>query len=666
MRYKAFDHGKGNVKWAVRYVLAEHNHQNEERGMPPEILRGNANDLLAVGNTIKNEWKYTSGVLSVSENPTPEQERELIQSFEEHCFAGMDESRRSVLWVKHKDHNHTEYHFIFNRIDLETGKAFNPMPPNQLHYFDKWMNHQNALNNWTRPDAHKNDVHIKNTDPNKILKMEAASELRTLIDAQLLKDRKDVIRHIDGHSDYGLKFKKQGDNYVTFTKIMDDGKEKSIRFRGGIFDVNNTYMYEKGYEPELVNQHWNADAEMIRNFEQQMLEAREAKALTHIEKYGEIQNDNPPLKELYQKGKSQPLVIDKSLDSEELEDKVDRLTWHSSTKQQKNFYMTFSKVYEPEDVENYKAWTSKNSDQHIHDSENKIHVKITGSTSTYNIGKNTSDEALTKMMLVDLKRRGLEEGENLSYVGSNHTLDNNFIICMARAQYQYNMENGFHMDNDTALIFNLSKEDNEILFKTMKTEYEMRLAGNEAAWTIADQIEKDIQENSIPVEQKGDMSEQPNVPDDYINDFINEHKDEPSNIKLIKYKMPVRFKSEAYYQKVSDLEELQKTDFKFPEVENSDLFPDGLMKKRAVASLGQDKINELENVYEAMNKMIKDFAEGVETEETKDWDVRDLVKMQENMQNFKKASNHSAQKAHALMVGILDSQRPPTENELQR
>lgn len=71
------------------------------------------------------------GVLSwhLDESVKPEQEQRLMDEFEQVAFAGLEPDQRNILWVRHSHAGHHELHFVLPRVELSSGKAFNPCPP---------------------------------------------------------------------------------------------------------------------------------------------------------------------------------------------------------------------------------------------------------------------------------------------------------------------------------------------------------------------------------------------------------------------------------------------------------------------------------------------------------------------------------------------------------
>ncbi|MCL2124177.1 MAG: relaxase/mobilization nuclease domain-containing protein, partial [Desulfovibrionaceae bacterium] len=129
MYMKVFPHGKGDGDMPTRYLVRPD--YPGRQGTPPEVLRGDPDTTRALIDTIDRQWKFTAGVLSwhPDDKVTPEQEERVMDDFEAVAFAGLEPDQRNILWVRHSHAGHHELHFVIPRLDLASGKDFNPCPP---------------------------------------------------------------------------------------------------------------------------------------------------------------------------------------------------------------------------------------------------------------------------------------------------------------------------------------------------------------------------------------------------------------------------------------------------------------------------------------------------------------------------------------------------------
>lgn len=121
---------------------------------PPEVLRGDVERTRALIDSLNTTWRFTAGGLSwhPDDTVTPELERRVMDDFEAVAFAGMEEDQRAILWIRHSHAGHHELHFVIPRMELSSGRAFNPCPPGWQKDFDVFRDLHNAREGWARPD----------------------------------------------------------------------------------------------------------------------------------------------------------------------------------------------------------------------------------------------------------------------------------------------------------------------------------------------------------------------------------------------------------------------------------------------------------------------------------------------------------------------------------
>jgi hypothetical protein len=154
MHVKWLKHGAGNAKSATAYLLADHDHKGIERA-GVEVLRGNPEQVAEVANSLDFSRRYSSGVIAWAREdaPTPAQIQQTLDEFERVTFAGLEADRYAWTAVQHIEQDgSTHVHILVARVDLETGKAFNPAPPGWERTYDPLRDALNLENGWARPD----------------------------------------------------------------------------------------------------------------------------------------------------------------------------------------------------------------------------------------------------------------------------------------------------------------------------------------------------------------------------------------------------------------------------------------------------------------------------------------------------------------------------------
>ena len=149
---KVFPHGKGGGHAPTHYLVRMDYPGRKE--CPPTVLRGNVALTRKLIDSLDTTWKFTAGVLSWHPDDivTPDQERKVMDSFEAVAFAGLEEDQRNILWVRHGHAGHPELHFVIPRVELGSGKAFNPCPPGWQKAFDIFRDLLNVTEGWASPD----------------------------------------------------------------------------------------------------------------------------------------------------------------------------------------------------------------------------------------------------------------------------------------------------------------------------------------------------------------------------------------------------------------------------------------------------------------------------------------------------------------------------------
>jgi hypothetical protein len=239
---KILKHGSGSGSRALDYLLSDLDHTRERRENPPELLRGDPETAATLIDSLSFAQRYTSGVLSFTEDEAqflencPDLRFEMINSFErDFLVPGMDIDRLSMVWIQHRDHNRTELHFVVANVDLETGKRFPA-------YFDKadrarlasWQDVQNlshGLDDPRDPERRRAVDHAKKLPGNKA---ELAETLEKLVAQKCVRgelaDREAIVEFIRAK---GLEVGRQGKDYITV--LCGEGKNDRFRLKGELF-----------------------------------------------------------------------------------------------------------------------------------------------------------------------------------------------------------------------------------------------------------------------------------------------------------------------------------------------------------------------------------------------------------------------------------------------
>lgn len=270
MHIKFLEHGKGSAAKASAYVLDKLDHIGNVRA-GVEVLRGDATTFNAICDSSPHLWKYTSGVIAWSKEdaPTDEQIKEVLDDFEQHAFAGLEQSQYHLFAVLHTDQDGSKHiHVLTPRLDIQSGKSLNIAPPRHEKHFDSLRDYFNTKYQWACPD----DLLLMQTtqEPNHIAKLNAQAKnilssqelenlpkkqfcqamdnyVQTLLKTQTAENRADIVaclKQLDG-----IDSIKPSKDFLTLT--LSSGKKHRLK---GDF-------YNEKFEIGSYSEHLRAAAE---------------------------------------------------------------------------------------------------------------------------------------------------------------------------------------------------------------------------------------------------------------------------------------------------------------------------------------------------------------------------------------------------------------------
>lgn len=313
---KFLDHGKGSPAKASAYLLDKLDHLGNVRA-GIEVLRGDATTFNAICDSSPHLWKYTSGVIAWSKNdaPTDEQIKEVLDDFEKHAFAGLEQSQYHLFAVLHTDDDGSKHiHVLTPRLDIQSGKSLNIAPPGHEKHFDSLRDYFNTKYEWSRPD----NLNWTQTtqEPNHIARLNKQAKnifasyeletltkkqfcsaidniIKTLLKTQIVKNRADIVACITQMG--GIDSIKQSKEFLTVT--LKDGKKHRLK---GDF-------YHEQFEIRSYSEHLRAAAESrpspselaqsVRDAEQLRATYRAKREAYHAQHYAFEQStadDNSP------------------------------------------------------------------------------------------------------------------------------------------------------------------------------------------------------------------------------------------------------------------------------------------------------------------------------------------------------------------------------------
>ncbi|WP_298938139.1 relaxase/mobilization nuclease domain-containing protein [uncultured Ralstonia sp.] len=285
MIVKNFSTGRNSVSHAVNYLLSQDDWKGNVREQKPDVLKGDPELTKQIGKELCDRFssKYLSGVIALREGETltQEQKLDLISSFEKTFMPEM-EGKFNALYVSHGEH---EIHYVVNKVDLETGKAFNPMPPGHEHMKDLFQKTENFKYGFEQvipnPDigitkyTHEEQKAIARNETFGNLKSKQAidTELKSMVQQGLINNREELISFLK--NDCGFTLSRIGQDYLSIKN--PDGQ--NIRLKGGIYVEGNNKSYEdlaveKTGNIERASQYSKTDYERDKRELTQICQAR--------------------------------------------------------------------------------------------------------------------------------------------------------------------------------------------------------------------------------------------------------------------------------------------------------------------------------------------------------------------------------------------------------
>lgn len=233
--------GGGSARASIDYLLGKDRNREYAR-----VLSGNPELTAQLADSLDFKNKYTVGVLSFAEsNMSEKAKNEIIQSFENTLMAGLEQDQYNICWIEHRDKDRLELNFLIPKVELGTGKAFNP-------YFDRvdrglvdtWKNVINYDYGLKDPNDPANRQTLTSYKDLPKEKREFSQELTAYLEQRILAEeihnRNDVIKSIE---DLGLEIARKTMKSIS---IKDPDGGRNIRLRGEIYE--QTFRYDQDYQ----------------------------------------------------------------------------------------------------------------------------------------------------------------------------------------------------------------------------------------------------------------------------------------------------------------------------------------------------------------------------------------------------------------------------------
>lgn len=243
-----------------------------------KILLGNEKITRDLIKSISKKQKVSFGVMSFEESNIPEHQKfELMKEFEKTFMAGLNQEQYNILWVEHTDKGRLELNCIIPKIELSTGRAFNPyFHGSDLHLADLFQTRANLKYGFTDPkDPSKQSIVQGSRKEFHLIKdyQELDKKLVQLVRDGIIEDRESLISML---GDSNIKVNRIGTDYIS-VKLPDSKKAK--RFEGGVYDEQFTSIEKLSIIGEEKARRERAYKTRDREAELRKVESRFTKAV---------------------------------------------------------------------------------------------------------------------------------------------------------------------------------------------------------------------------------------------------------------------------------------------------------------------------------------------------------------------------------------------------
>ena len=454
MLVKFFAGGTGAGKSPVQYLIKEVDSKGVKREPLPEVIKGNPNQTIQLIDSLDFKYKFHSGVISFApeDNPTEQQQQELIDSFESTAFAGLDKDQYDILWVRHShtSNGRIELHFVTPRVELTTGKSMSIAPPGWQDYYCHWRDKWNYQHQWSDPtdparariyqpgyqalrDAQDKRLELaglptttKREDYRKLI----TNYITQQIQLGNIQNRNDIIDHL---LNADIEVTRQGEEYITVTN-QEIGKK--IRLKGGIYNASWRLGQELTRETRTREEENRANIRTRTREAQTQLTSKIAK---RAELYSQRYRTNPREEPTLTQTMSSPARDDRY---EHLDSFLHRKLGNDALVRQSSPTNTATKE-NPRELEqsNLGYRTLSNPEREIYHSATQQQtidsMEVSGQTLHQNLNQN-QDERFRERTITDLEelRERIRKGQEVARRRNRQVSQTNLRLVQQRQQIE--------------------------------------------------------------------------------------------------------------------------------------------------------------------------------------------------------------------------------------
>jgi hypothetical protein len=124
----------------------------QERAVPARVILGDEAMVQESINTCPHSRKYTSLVLSFEEEVCEKTKLEIISSYEEIAYAGIDDSDIMRIWIEHRDKARTELHCVVSNHHRTGNRWQHYLHSKDKALFKNWQELTNLIYGFSSVD----------------------------------------------------------------------------------------------------------------------------------------------------------------------------------------------------------------------------------------------------------------------------------------------------------------------------------------------------------------------------------------------------------------------------------------------------------------------------------------------------------------------------------
>lgn len=233
------------------------------RDPKPVLLEGDPEQMVALCDSLTFKNKYTTGVLSFSLaetkliDATPGLKENLINELRDFAYAGVKKNDcKPMMVVQHTHTGRLELNYMIPRVHMESGKYFNPYPPNydgrrgkgandtfkqQNDKFVDYVCSKYGLQN-PRDPQFAQGAKINKFDPAIVDKKAINEEVGKLIASRDIESRADIVNYL---TNAGGQITRMGKDYIS---VKFDDKSRAIRLKGSYYGEQSQSEIRVRYE----------------------------------------------------------------------------------------------------------------------------------------------------------------------------------------------------------------------------------------------------------------------------------------------------------------------------------------------------------------------------------------------------------------------------------